>query len=76
MSKQGTYWRFPSKLAAAEQLSRVCGYHEPDKPQEHNHLHIRVDAALIEQLRAGYAQLSERSATARLPLPGEAGVAG
>ena len=31
---------------------------------------VRVDAALIEQLRAGYAQLSERSAKACLPLPG------
>jgi hypothetical protein len=36
---------------------------------------VRVDAALIEQLRAGYAQLSERSAKACLPLPGGAGVA-
>ena len=26
MSKQGPYWRFPSKLAAAEQLARINGY--------------------------------------------------
>jgi hypothetical protein len=27
---------------------------------QHNHVHLQVDAALMEQLRAGYAQLSAR----------------
>jgi hypothetical protein len=38
-----------------------------------NHVHLQVDAALIEQLRAGYAQLAERSARVCLPLSGGRG---
>lgn len=39
-------------------------------------MHLQEDAALIEELRSGYAQLAERSAKACLPLPGGAGVGG
>jgi hypothetical protein len=48
-------------LKAAELLAKLEGYNEPDK-SVHNHVHLQVGAGLIEQLRAGYAQLSERSA--------------
>ena len=54
-----SYWRFPSKLAAAEQLSRICGYNEPEQVK-HDHVHLQVDSALIEQLRAGYAEMDAR----------------
>jgi len=43
------------------------GYNEPDK-SVHNHVHLQVDAALIEELRCGYAELAQRSAKACLPL--------
>ena len=42
-TKQGPQ-RLPSKLDAAQQLAKICGYNEPDKPQEHNHLHLTVDS--------------------------------
>jgi hypothetical protein len=41
-------------LKAAEMLARMCGYNEPEQVK-HDHVHLQVDAALIEQLRAGYA---------------------
>ena len=66
--------RLGDGLKAAEMLARLCGWNEPEQVK-HDHVHIQVDSALIQQLRAGYAQLSERSAKACLPLPGEAGVA-
>ena len=50
------------------------GYNEPDK-SVHNHVHLQVDAALIGQLRCGYAELAQRSAKACLPLPSGSGVA-
>jgi hypothetical protein len=59
MSKQGTYWRFPSKLAAAEQLSGISGYNQPERVNVQS-VEVKVDAALIEQLRAGYAALGIR----------------
>jgi hypothetical protein len=62
-------------LKAAEMLTKMCGWNEPEKVNVQN-VEVRVDAALIEQLRAGYAQLSERRAKACLPLPGGAGVGG
>ena len=55
-------------------LTKMCGGNEPTSVQ-HSHTHLQVDAGLIEELRAGYAQLAERSAKVCLPLPGEAGVA-
>jgi hypothetical protein len=62
-------------LKAAEMLARICGWNAPEKVNVQS-VEVKVDAALIEQLRAGYAQLSERSAKACLPLPGEDPVAG
>jgi hypothetical protein len=58
-------------------LAKMCGWNEPEEVK-HNHVHLTVDANVIEQLRAGYAQLEERRANASpLPLPqGEDGVAG
>ena len=62
-------------LKAAEMLAKMCGWNEPERVNVQS-VEVKVDAALIEQLRAGYAQLSERSAKACLPLPGGAGVDG
>ena len=61
-------------LKAAEMLAKMCGWNEPEQIK-HDHVHIQVGSALIDQLRAGYAQLSERSAKACLSLPGGTGVA-
>jgi hypothetical protein len=61
-------------LKAAEMLAKMCGWNEPEKVNVRS-VEVRVDAALIEQLRAGYTQLSERSAKACLPLPDGAAVA-
>jgi hypothetical protein len=58
-------------LKAAEMLAKMCGWNEPERVNVQS-VEVKVDAALIEQLRAGYAQLSERSAKACLPLPGGA----
>ena len=47
-------------LKAAEMLARLCGWNEPEQVK-HDHVHLQVDsAALIEQLRAGSAQLALR----------------
>ena len=46
------------QLNAIEVLNKMQGYNEPQA--KHNHAHIQVDAALIAQLRAGYAQLGAR----------------
>jgi hypothetical protein len=46
-------------LKAAEMLAKMCGWNEPEK-QAHQHVHIQVDSALIEQLRAGYAKTDAR----------------
>jgi hypothetical protein len=54
-------------LKAAEMLARICGWNEAEQVK-HDHVHLQVDSALIEQLRAGYAQLAERSAKVCLPL--------
>ena len=59
-------------LKAAEMLAKMCGWNEPEQVNVQS-VEVKVDAALIEQSRAGYAQLSERSAKACLPLPGGAG---
>jgi hypothetical protein len=60
-------------LKAAEMLAKMCGWNEPERFNVQS-VEVKVDAALIEQLRAGYAQLNERSAKACLPLPSGAGV--
>jgi hypothetical protein len=46
-------------LKAAEMLARMCGWNEAEQVK-HDHVHLQVDSALIEQLRVGYAELSER----------------
>ena len=45
-------------LKAAELVVRMCGWHQPEAVQ-HSHVHLQVDAALIEQLRAGHTELGE-----------------
>ncbi|HEY5742802.1 MAG TPA: hypothetical protein VIS99_09695 [Terrimicrobiaceae bacterium] len=40
-------------------LNKMQGYNEPASVQ-HNHVQLQVDVALMEQLRAGYAELSAR----------------
>jgi hypothetical protein len=60
-------------LKAAELLAKMQGYNEPDK-SVHNPVHLQVDAALIEELRCGYAELAQRSAKACLPLPSGADI--
>jgi uncharacterized protein (DUF4415 family) len=67
--------RLGDGLKAAEMLAKMCGWNEPERHM-HGHVEIRVDASVIEQLRAGHAQLAERSAKACFPLPGGAGVGG
>ena len=51
--------RLADGLKAAEMLAKLTGWNEPDQVK-HNHVHLQVDDALIEQLRAGYAELSRR----------------
>jgi hypothetical protein len=46
-------------LKAAEMLAKMCGWNEPEQVK-HDHVHLQVDSALIEQLRAGYAQLASK----------------
>ena len=38
-------------------LAKICGYNEPEQVK-HDHVHLQVDSALIEQLRDGYAALA------------------
>ena len=57
--------RIHDALKASELLTKLCGWHEPERIT-HEHKHIHVDAALIEDLRAGYAALAARSKQARL----------
>jgi phage terminase small subunit len=46
-------------LKAAEMLAKMCGWNEPEQVK-HDHVHLQVDSALIQQLRAGYAELGRR----------------
>jgi hypothetical protein len=48
-------------LKAAEMLTKMCGWNEPERVNVQS-VEVKVDAALIEQLRAGYAQLGSRTA--------------
>jgi hypothetical protein len=43
-------------LKAAEMLAKMCGWNEPEKVSVQN-IEVKVDAALIEQLRTGYAEM-------------------
>ena len=58
-------------LKAAEMLAKMCGWNEPEQVK-HDHVHLQVDSALIEQLRAGYGQLASKGA----PLALQGGHAG
>ena len=60
--------RLGDGLKAAEMLCKMAGWNEPEQVNVQS-VAVKVDAALIAQLREGYAQLAERSAKA-LPLPG------
>ena len=45
-------------VKAAEMLARMCGWNEPEV-RNVNHVHLQIDSALAEQLRAGYTQLAD-----------------
>ena len=51
--------RLGDGIKAAEMLAKMCGWNEPEQVR-HNHLHLQVDAAVIEQLRVGHAELIAR----------------
>ena len=44
-------------LKAAEMLAKMCGWNEPEKVRVQR-VEVKVDAFLIKQLRAGYAEMS------------------
>jgi hypothetical protein len=44
-------------LKAAEMLAKMCGWNEPERVNVHS-VEVKVDAALIAELRAGYATLA------------------
>jgi hypothetical protein len=46
-------------LKAAEMLVKMCGWNTAEHVK-HDHVHLQVDSALIEELRAGYARLGAR----------------
>jgi hypothetical protein len=60
--------RLPDALKAMEMLIKMAGWNEPERVN-HGHVHIQVDSGLMEQLRAGYAQLAERRANTSSPPP-------
>jgi hypothetical protein len=51
--------RTADRLKAAEMLAKMCGWNELEQVK-HNHVHLQVDAALIEQLRVGHAEWGRR----------------
>ena len=55
-------------LKAARCWPRMCGWNEPERVNVQS-VELKVDAALIEQLRAGHAALGAREKYA-LPLEG------
>jgi hypothetical protein len=63
-------------LKAAEMLVKMCGWNcwnEPER-QQVQHIHLQVDSALIEELRAGHAEmnaLGSGSSSAQATLPAE-----
>jgi hypothetical protein len=44
-------------LKAAEMLAKMCGWNQPEV-RNVNHVHLQIDSALADQLRAGYTQLA------------------
>lgn len=57
-------------LKAAEMLARMCGCNEPEKVSVHS-VEVKVDAALIAQLRAGYGELALSKAKHALVMPAD-----
>lgn len=51
--------RLGDGLKAAEMLAKLTGWNEPERVDVQS-VEVKVDAALIEQLRAGYAELGRR----------------
>ncbi|HEY5812072.1 MAG TPA: hypothetical protein VIT23_05425 [Terrimicrobiaceae bacterium] len=51
--------RMADGLKAAEMFGKMCGWNEPEKVNVQS-VEVKVDAALIEQLRAGYARLASK----------------
>jgi hypothetical protein len=51
-------------------LAKICGWNEPEKVNVQS-VEVKVDAALIEQLRAGYAQLGARERTSSALAPAD-----
>jgi hypothetical protein len=49
--------RLADGLKAAEMLAKMCGWNEPERVNVQS-VEVRVDASLIEQLRAGYAEMN------------------
>jgi hypothetical protein len=54
--------RLGDGLKAAEMLAKMAGWNEPEQVK-HDHVHIQVDSALIDQLRAGFAALNARDSS-------------
>ena len=48
-------------VKAAEMLAKMCGWNQPERVNVQS-VEVKVDAALIEQLRAGYGQLASKGA--------------
>ena len=49
--------RTADRLKAAEMLAKMCGWNEPERVNVQS-VEVKVDAALIEQLRAGSAEVA------------------
>ena len=56
--------RIADGLKAAEMLAKMCGWNEPEAVQ-HSHVHLQIDGALAEQLRAGYQQVASAQSVSR-----------
>jgi hypothetical protein len=63
--------RLGDGLKAAEMLAKMCSWNEPET-QRHEHIHLQVDANVMEQLRAGYSTLHARSMGEPRELPAAA----
>ena len=59
-------------LKAAEMLAKMCGWNEPERVNVQS-VEVKVDAALIEQLRAGYRQLTSKGGPLALQGAGREG---
>lgn len=59
-----------ARLKAIELLAKMQGYNEPAAVQ-HSHVHVQVDAGLMEQLKVGHAALLEKQQAALPPPQGD-----